>query len=141
MKAACAVLSSSRRRGPITQMLVVVHQFSPSSTMIVDELWSKLSIKLHDDFAHEGDNGDHFGFAIGEEPFEEGAHERVMISGAESGGEENAFDSASSAKHGAMFSGKAGISGMGSTAGQACGCAAGKLTQFGQEGLQDSRGV
>ena len=34
----------------------------------------------HDDFAHDGDDGDHFGFAVVDEAFEEGAHGWVVVS-------------------------------------------------------------
>ena len=34
----------------------------------------------NDDFAHNGDYGDHFGFAVVDEAFAEGAHGGVVIS-------------------------------------------------------------
>jgi hypothetical protein len=53
-----------------------------------------------DAFAHDDDDGDHFGFVVVDEAFEQGAHGGVVVSCGQGGHEEGAFEACASAPDG-----------------------------------------
>ena len=54
----------------------------------------------NDDFAHDGDYSDHFGFAVVDEAFEEGADDGVLVSCGHGGHEESALEACAPAPDG-----------------------------------------
>jgi hypothetical protein len=74
-----------------------------------------------DDFAHDGDDGDHFGFAGVDEAFERGGHGGVVVSCGQGGHEEGAFEACASAPDGSPAPRGSALARMRGAAGEAGG--------------------
>src|ERR1700729_3086465 len=86
----------------------------------------------NDDFAHDGVDGDHFGFAVMDEAIEEGAHGGVVVSCGHGDHEESALEACAPAPDGSAASREAAVARMRGAAGEAGGGGAVQARRFGE---------
>jgi hypothetical protein len=102
---------------------------------------SDSSVGDDDDFAHDGDDGDHFWFAVLDEAFEEGAPGWVVVSCSHGGHEEDAFEACAPAPDGPSAPRDSAVARMRGAAVEASGGASIDTAEFGHAGLEDEGGL
>jgi hypothetical protein len=112
-----------------------------SSTCCVTLDGSDSSISDDDDFAHDGDDGAHFGFTVLDEAFEEGAHGWGVVSCGHGGHEEGAFEACAPAPDGSSASRDSAVARVRGAAGEAGGGAPIDAAEFGHARLEDEGGL